>query len=95
MQLEISRRAVADLEDMHYFGTVHFSVRAADLYLEQIFAEFDILAAFPLSRPERREVQPPVRLAHFKGHNIFYRVVADHVVILRVLHHSVNWGGLL
>jgi toxin ParE1/3/4 len=95
MQLEISRRAAADLEDIHYYGMLHYGVRSADAYLEQLFAEFELIAQFPLSKPERREIRPPIRLAPFKGHHIFYRIIEDHVVVLRVLHHSANWGGLL
>jgi toxin ParE1/3/4 len=95
MRLEIAVRAARDLYELHLYGIEHYGARAADVYLQQLFEKFDLIAEWPFSARERRDAPSPVRLTQQRAHNILYAVVDDGVEILRVFHHSVNWIDLL
>jgi toxin ParE1/3/4 len=95
MQLDISANAALDLRELHAYGVGKYGAARADAYLGEIFGKFDHFVRWPAAARERFDVQPPVRLSRQRAHNILYTVTEDSVLILRVLHHSVNWIDLL
>ena len=44
---------------------------------------------------ERTEFDPPVRLHPHKAHLIVYRLEADHLLVIRVLHRRSDWTTLI
>lgn len=91
MRVKHSPRAEADIEDIHVDLSLRLGTRKADLYLSGMQAVMEAVADDPLMARERTEVRPPVRLVPFGDHHIFYEVLGDDVVIVRVLHHSFDW----
>jgi len=51
---------------------------------------FDFLATNPAAGRERQELNFSVRSHLHREHNIFYRVQEDHILIVRVLHQSMD-----
>ena len=95
MRLRLTPLALRDFEHLHYFETLNFGVRQADDYLLGLLSTFDTIAAEPLAVAPRYEVHPPLRLRPHGAHHILYHIADDHVLILRVLHRSANWGDWL
>lgn len=95
MPLEISVRARRDLDELHLYGINTYGPARADAYLAEMFKKFDLIAQWPFAAQERLNMQPPIRLRRQRAHNILYTVENGMVVVLRVLHNSVNWIDLL
>lgn len=91
MRLRFSAQAVRDLEQIHVYGTLQFGLVQADHYSDRLRETFDRIAEFPELARERREFRPFVRLQRCESHNVIYRIEAEDVWVLRVLHRSVDW----
>lgn len=88
---KVSPEAQLDLNDMHIYGTLRFGLQQADRYLDGLRGMLDTVGENPHIGREREEVHPPIRLLPYKAHHIFYDVIGGTVVIIRVLHHTVDW----
>ena len=91
MALLITPEANDDVAELYSFGTLMFGFAAATDYTLGLEAAFHLLGEFPRSGRERQEVRPPVRVWLYRSHIVAYRVENEDVVILRVLHHSMDW----
>jgi len=49
---------------------------------------------FPLAGADRRQLAPGLRVTFHGSYAIYYRVLADAVVIIRVLHAARDAAGL-
>jgi toxin ParE1/3/4 len=95
MRLRISDAARADLRELHTYGAETFGQRAANAYIEALTLAIEKIPDWPFASRLRTEVRPPVRLLPHEGHNIFYDVTSDEVVVVRVLHYTADWINLL
>lgn len=90
------RLSLAAEEDI--IGIAEQSVRSfgpiqARRYHDELFAIFDMIAAYPRIARERMELSPSMRIYPFKAHLVIYRVEANgDVLIVRVRHAHENWG---
>ena len=91
MLLRLTAPADRDIDDVLRYGRKAHGGERAERYLLGLLEELDEIAAAPFQAQLREEADPPVRLRVYVGHNILYDVLEDEVVILRILHHSVNW----
>ncbi len=91
MRLRTSPEADRDIREIHIYGSEHFGVEAADRYIELIDAAFARLSEFPELGRMRDELRPPVRQLILRAHNVFYRFVNGEIVVVRLLHHSIDW----
>ena len=81
----LAPQAETDLEDIWLHGATEWSPEQADRYLDGLVAVFELLCAMPRIARERTEFAPPVRIHPTGPHLIVYRIVDDHLDILRVL----------
>lgn len=95
MRLEITAQAAQDLRNLHGHGIREYGAAAADRYLAELFAKFEVIAQWPFAARERPNAQPPVRLSPQRAHNVLHTIAENTVVVLRVFHHAVNWIDLL
>ena len=95
MRLELTLLATQDLRNLHRYGVGEYGATAADDYLAELFATFEVIAQWPYAVRERLAVRPPVRLRPHRAHNILYSVIDETAVVLRVLHHTANWVDLV
>lgn len=92
MRHEIGRTASEDLRALHGFGIQKYGPRAADAYIDELFAKFEQIAQWPFAAQVRHSAKLSIRLVRHRAHNIFYSVENETVIILRLFHHSVNWA---
>lgn len=98
MKLRISRQAWNDLLDVKAYTLEHYGFGQLEMYESLIEAALERIAEDPLSRSERKELQPGVRSRHIgqpgrrARHVFFYRVGSDGVVeIIRFLHDAMDF----
>jgi toxin ParE1/3/4 len=91
MNLKTTSRADEDIIDIYIYGVREFGVQQAERYHAGLVEAFQLLADHPYAMRERREFRPPVRLYFHESHVIVYRIMADHVLIIRVLYGRQDW----
>jgi toxin ParE1/3/4 len=92
---ELAPAAESDLLDIYVFGAGTFGERAADRYHSDLERAFARLGGRPqLGRP-REELAQGLRSLLCREHVIFYRVHAERVEIIRVLHQRQDASAAL
>ncbi|MBM9593995.1 type II toxin-antitoxin system RelE/ParE family toxin [Roseitranquillus sediminis] len=95
LRLELTPAARQDLEAIwDYSARTWFAAQAAH-YLRGLQVLLRTLQAFPELARERTEFTPPVRLHAYRRHLVVYRIEADALIVLRILHARRNWQTLL
>lgn len=84
-----------DLEDIWLYSAQQWSPQQADGYTDILQDTFDRLLFMPQMARERPEFDPPVRIHPSAEHLIIYRVMSDHLAILRILGAGQNWQAIL
>ncbi|MGB3391429.1 MAG: type II toxin-antitoxin system RelE/ParE family toxin [Pseudaminobacter sp.] len=69
--------------------------RAADQLLQEFENRFNQLADFPESGPLRPDIADDVRTLTCRNYLILYRMVSDHIEIVRVVHGARDITALL
>ena len=94
-EYRLTPAAQADLGGIWDYTARMWSPDQADTYLRGLGEKFLILCRHPEIARERPEIDPPVRLHPYRSHLIIYRIEADHLAIIRVVHGRQNWLALL
>ena len=89
--LLISRRADNDLADIATYTTAEFGEEQARKYRDQFRACFASLLGNPILGRSAEELAPGLRRIRQQAHVVFYRPSEDAVLIVRVLHHSMDF----
>lgn len=84
----LSTEAEADLSDIFDYTEREFGGAQASGYLLELEAVFNQLVVNPKLGRERSEIRTHLRSILHSSHVIFYRVLTDHIRIIRVLHTS-------
>ncbi len=85
---ELSQEADNDLVDIFDYSTAQFGTDQAIKYLNELDQVFQLLCDNPkLGRP-RNEIRKELRSITHQSHVVFYRILKDHIRIVRVLHAS-------
>lgn len=91
MKLKISKAASQDIENIYLYGFLTFGENQADVYMFALNDRFDLLCSNPeIGRLDTR-VNPAVRRLDFESHVIFYDAEVDHILVVRVLHKSMDF----
>ena len=85
-KLVIAPAATNDLKDIYRYGLRQWGQAQSDSYLSVIKNQLWLLTEQPLIGVARSELLPQVRSLPIQSHILFYRVAANHVEIIRVLH---------
>ncbi len=85
-QLVIAPAAQNDLKDIYQYGLRQWGLAQSEKYLATIKNQFWLLTDQPLMGTERNELLPEVRSLPIESHTLFYRVTANTVEIIRILH---------
>lgn len=85
-QLVIAPAARHDLKDIYQYGLRKWGKAQSDSYLTALKDQFWSLTAQPLMGIERPKLLPDTRSLHIQSHTLFYRVTANRIEIIRVLH---------
>lgn len=90
MDYEISEAADEDLKDIYKYTYRAYGEAQADNYYDTLITRVESLAASPRIARERAEFSPPVRIHPHGRHLIVYRVLEGSILIVRVLHQSMD-----
>lgn len=94
LSVKLAPQAEHDLEAIWSFTATTWSVAQAEIYIGDLSNTFDLIAHNPLIARERSEFTPPIRMHRHQSHLIIYRVIDDHLQIIRVVHMKQNWSAL-
>ncbi len=87
-KLILSRVADTDLESIFDYTLGEFGLEQALSYVSGFDDTFKIISENPKIGKERKEIREELRSLAKDDYVIFYRVLNDHVRIVRVLHGS-------
>jgi toxin ParE1/3/4 len=90
-ELRLSRRAASDLAEIADYTIAEFGIDQARLYRDQLDACFRSLLANPQLGRSAEEVAPGLRRIRQQAHVVFYRFGEEELLIVRVLHHSMDF----
>ena len=90
-ELRLSRRADADLADIADYTISTFGIDQARQYRDQLKACFDSLRDNPQLGRSAEDLAPGLRRIRQQAHVVFYLADARQVLIVRVLHHRMDF----
>jgi len=90
MRLELSRRAKADLDDIRDYSLQRFGQARAILYVDAIEHALRRIVRFPESGTPRSDLTSDVRSMPVGRHRLYYRVNAESILIVRILHQAME-----
>jgi toxin ParE1/3/4 len=85
---------VADPADIWLYLATEASENVATRFVREIEAAFEPVRCFTLAAPAREQLAPGLRVTLHGAYAIYYRPVADAVVIIRVLHGARDVAAL-
>jgi toxin ParE1/3/4 len=90
MSYKLTPEAENDLIEIYLYGFQNFGEAQAENYFSELEEVFRMLGETPLICRERLEFSPPVRIHPHGRHLIVYVIDTDRILIVRVLHHSMD-----
>ncbi|WP_256484819.1 type II toxin-antitoxin system RelE/ParE family toxin [Endozoicomonas sp. 4G] len=84
-------RAQQDLEDIYDYSASEFGEEQADLYIRNLFDTFQRLAETPGFARYRDDIRKGLKSYPVKAHIVFFRKMENGVLIVRVLHQSMDF----
>ena len=86
----ISKKAIADLQEIWLYTVEKWSAEQADRYYNLIFDEINYICKNINAGKSMEHVRKGYRASKVKSHYIFYRVLNDTIEIIRVLHERMD-----
>jgi len=90
MRYKLTPEAANDLTEIYVHGFLNFGETQAEKYFSELEDSFEVLSNTPLICRERTEFSPPVRIHHRGRHLVIYVIQDDRILIIRVLHDSMD-----
>jgi len=95
VEYRLSPAALTDLDAIWDYTARTWSVSQAETYIRRLAADMDLLVQHPGIARERVEIRPPVRLSRSGSHLVIYRIEAEWLDLLRIVHARQNWAAYL
>lgn len=86
----VSKAAQTDIRGIGHYTQREWGAVQRRKYLSSLEAQLENIAQNPYLAAERRELTPPVRILRHERHLIVYLIQDDEVLIVRVLHASMD-----
>ena len=86
----ISKKTVADLEQIWLYTVERWSVDQADRYYNLIFDEINYICKNSKTGKSMEHVRKGYRACKVKSHLIFYSISNDAIGIIRILHERMD-----
>ncbi len=84
----LSKKTQEDIDAIYEFGVLQFGEDQALNYLIELRAHFELLLKNPEIGKKRKEIKDGLYSLPYASHIIFYRILKNHLRIVRVLHGS-------
>lgn len=88
--LRLTPAALGDLEDIWRYTAQQWGEAQAAHYLDVLNDAFVALAQSPRSAPQCEHIRPGYRRQTVERHAVYFRVDADVVIVVRVLHERMD-----
>ena len=88
----LSGQADADIEAIAEDSLTRWGLARAKTYVLELHQTFQMLAEFPGLGRDASDIRPGYRKIEAAEHSVFYREMADGVLIVRVLHRHMDFG---
>ena len=85
-----SSQAEQELTDIWIYTAEEWNLAQADLYLDELVAGIEGLSTHPELGYSRDDIRAGYRSLNVSRHIVFYTVTEEQVLIVRVLHKSVD-----
>jgi toxin ParE1/3/4 len=89
-EFRLTPAALRDLEGIWRYSVRQWGAAQAGRYLDALNATFESLAQAPRSGPGCDHIRPGYRRQWVEQHVVYYRIVDDTVVVVRVLHERMD-----
>jgi toxin ParE1/3/4 len=86
----LANDADADLQNIYWFTHESWGENQAEIYINSLFATFELLSQHPEMGRLRTELATDIRSFVHRRHVIYYLKMADGIGISRVLHGSMD-----
>jgi toxin ParE1/3/4 len=86
----ISKKAIADLEDIWLYTAENWSIDQADRYYNLIFDEIRFICKNPNTGKSMEYVRKGYRASKVKSHLVFYKLEKEVIQIVRILHERMD-----
>jgi len=86
----ITKKAVADLEQIWFYTAEKWSIEQADRYYNLIFDEINFICRNNSAGKSMEHIRKGYRASKVKFHLIFYRVANKKIEIIRILHEKMD-----
>ena len=90
MPFKVTPEAKKDILNIGRYTQREWGKKQRQIYLAGLNTKFEFLAENPLVSRERLEIIPPVRIHHHEKHLIIYLSEPSQILIVRVLHESMD-----
>jgi len=94
-RFRVSNAAQADIREIGRYTQKQWGKDQRRVYLDGLNDRFLLLANTPLLAAERQTLDPPVRIHPYEKHLIVYVIEEGSILIIRVLHQSMDISTLL
>ncbi len=84
-------RARADLTEIWNYTADRWSPDQADRYIREIHRGIEAIARDPRKGKPCDRIRPGYRRYSVGAHMLFFRVVGDHIEVVRVLHQRMDF----
>jgi toxin ParE1/3/4 len=86
----LSSKAAADLDGIYEYTILNFGLKKAQTYLLELHECLQVLAKNPKLGRSAEQLAPELRRYEHQSHVIFYVPKREGVLIVRVLHESMD-----
>jgi toxin ParE1/3/4 len=88
LSYQLSEETDNDLQNIYDYTEEHFGTDQAIKYLLGLEELFEFLCMHTDTGRKRNEIREGLRSSSYVSHTVFYRVLENHIYIVRVLHAS-------
>jgi toxin ParE1/3/4 len=88
--VDLSLAADADVAEILGYGIDTFGRERAEAYVKGFDKTFELIGEHPFSGALRDQFRPPIRSLPHGSHRIYYDVLEDSIVVLRILHKAMD-----
>lgn len=89
-RVRLSLRASGDLAEIAGYTIERFGIQQAQRYRDGFEQAFERLAQYPAQGTDAEHLATGLRRMGYQSHVIFYRAEADGILIVRILHRSMD-----
>ena len=86
----VSKAAEADIRSIARYTQDQWGRGQRRVYLAGLNDQFEALSESPAIAAERQDFEPPVRICPYQKHLIVYVIDDSGILVIRVLHQSMD-----